>query len=165
MSVPDLHRLDVHDRRHDALDRRLLVGVAESLLDAGVDEEQTLGRMVKGVEVDRDRLRGVLEAGGARALVIEVEQSAERHLPVGAGDRLDHHGSGLCHQCFELGGGSRGAEARLLDRVLGELTGSAGEGGDHRGKDREGTGRAGHRWLSSVVGAGFGREATSFEYR
>jgi hypothetical protein len=77
-------RLDVHDVRHDARQDRVLAVVRERPLDAGVDDEQPAGRVLDRVEVDLDGLGPVDEARQLRLRVVEVEQSRQGHLPVGA---------------------------------------------------------------------------------
>ena len=111
----DPHPVDVRGRGDEPAQRGVLRVGGERPLDAGVDQEETLGRVADGVEVDLDGLGSVLERGGAR--IVEVDDAAAIDLPIGAGHRLHGERTGLVDQRFHAAGRAGRAEVRVLDRV------------------------------------------------
>jgi len=60
--------------------------------------------MAHGVEVDLNRLGAVDEPRRLGRGSVQVEESRERHLPIGADHRVDDDGAGLVDERLERAG-------------------------------------------------------------
>jgi hypothetical protein len=111
------HLLGVHHAREEAADGCLVGRVPERSLDAGVDEEGPERGVVDDVEEHLDGLVVVREVRLLRARVVEVDEAAARHGPLGRDHGLHLEGPWLIHHRQHLGRAARLAQHGRLRRV------------------------------------------------